>query len=477
MRKSNAQMSLFDIYADVQSAMEDSKPKFIQLLEKHIHLEDYIPAEFRFAFYRSWGRPRDYSLESFLWFCLLQKIIGIHQDSTMLTILAASRELRDFCGFHKLPDASKITRFRQDFVGYIELTFDRMVEITEPICREIDAKKADYLIYDTTGIEAKVAENNPKFLNTKLNYAKKVAKKNPQINPYAFVYSLLPETSETNPFVKHQYVNGHFCYAYKAGILTNGLGIVRDIAFFDETFKARHPETVSKKTDNPDLDKEIGDSVSLRPVLSDFFRAHPAFTYGTFLGDSAFDTYDLYAALREEFRFNRVAIPLNARNSSFSKLNAEYDDNGTPVCPIDRTPFNYLCVSGGKNRSMRFKYVCHKSVKVPKSSKRICTCDTPCTDSSYGRCVYTYPAKDFRLYPGIPRGTEHWDNLYRHRVRIERTINLLKGPLGVAERKSYSQRTAKADLLCAGIAQLIGVVLADAIHKPELCKSIRKLIS
>ena len=43
--------------------------------------------------------------------------------------------------------------------------FHKPVDITKPICREIDAKKADYLIFYTTGVEPYVAENNPKFLN------------------------------------------------------------------------------------------------------------------------------------------------------------------------------------------------------------------------------------------------------------------------------------------------------------------------
>jgi hypothetical protein len=67
---------------------------------------------------------------------------------------------------------------------------------------------------------------------------------------------------------------------------------VRNIAFFDEDFKLSHPEAVSKKTDNPDLDKKISDSISLKPVLADFFDAHPTFSSKTFLGDSAFDYYD-----------------------------------------------------------------------------------------------------------------------------------------------------------------------------------------
>ena len=35
------------------------------------------------------------------------------------------------------------------------------------------------------------------------------------------------------------------------------------------------------------------------------------------------------------------------------------------------------------------------------------------------------------MYPGIPRNTEHWDNLYKHRVYIERTIFLLKDCFGL----------------------------------------------
>ena len=476
MRKNKRQMSLLDTYNDVCLAQEENKPEFLSLLEEHIDFWYLIPAEFCWAFNRRMGRPREYLLEGLLKFCLLQKILGVEEDSRLITILKLSRELREYCGFdgvEGVPDGSKITRFKQDFVVYIQKVFDNLVEITEPICRELDSRKSDYLIYDPTGIEAYVAENNPKFLNAKLKQAKSISKNNPELNPYAIAYSQMPETAAANPFVSNQYINGHFCYAHKAGILTNGLGIVRGISFFDDDFKRRHPEVVSKKTDNPDIDKEIADSVSLKPVLTDFFETHPTFSYNTFIADSAFDSYDNFNMLRDEFHFDRVAIPLNPRSSS--NAHSDFDCNGTPVCPIDRTPFTFLGFSGGKNRSDRFKWVCHKSKH--KGSSRVNTCDTPCTDSAYGRCVHTYPDKDFRFYPGIPRGTEHWDNLYRHRMLIERTIYLLKEPLGAASRKIFSSRTAKADLLFAGITQLIGVVLAQAINKPHLYKSVRKLIA
>ncbi len=85
-------------------------------------------------------------------------------------------------------------------------------------------------------------------------------------------YGLMPSQAASCPDAKQMYINGHFCYADKFAILTNGLGIVRHIAFLDDCcFKASHPElVVEKKTDSPDEDKSIGDASSLVPVLNAF---------------------------------------------------------------------------------------------------------------------------------------------------------------------------------------------------------------
>ena len=466
------QTSLFDIYTQVQSQAENNKSEFIKTLEKHLDFTQIIPNSFYTAFYKRMGRPHKYELESIIRAFVLQMLLGF-TDSQLIIMLNISNELKDFCGFTEVLDASILTKFKQQYVTHVETMFKNLVKITEPICREIDEKKADYLIYDTTGIEPCVAENNPKFLNTKLNSAKQFSKSNPNYDPYKGVYSLLPDVSNTNPLLKHQYINGHFCYAFKAGILTNGLGVIRDITLFDEKFKKKHPEIVSQKTDNPDVDKEIGDSNSLKPVLSDFFSEHKDFNYGTFLGDSAFDSYDNFSMLKDDFKFSRACIPLNVRNSKSAFDN--FDEFGTPLCPLDDTPFSYLGKSGGKNRSLRFKYVCHKSIAI--GSTRVCTCETPCTNSSYGKCAYTYPNKNFRMYPGIPRNTEHFDNLYRHRVVCERTINLIKGSFNLAKPKSYSINTIKFNLLFASITSLLTVILAKAINEPKYFKSTKSLVN
>ena len=211
MQRYYTQMPIQYIHDDVKSVFDMDKPLFLQILDDNIDFKQIIPYEFNMAFYRSFGRPREYRLESFIRLLIFQKVYGVHTDTLMLNFLSMSRELREFCGFTILPDAPMITQFRQVFVNYLKLMFDRLVDITEPIFREINEKKADYLIYDTTGIEAYVVENNPKFLNAILNQCKKTAKHNPNINPHALAYARMPEFAEANPFARQQYANGHFC--------------------------------------------------------------------------------------------------------------------------------------------------------------------------------------------------------------------------------------------------------------------------
>ena len=49
-------------------------------------------------------------------------------------------------------DASKITRFKQDFLDDLQTMFDALVDLTEPICQAIDSAKADMTIFDSSGI-------------------------------------------------------------------------------------------------------------------------------------------------------------------------------------------------------------------------------------------------------------------------------------------------------------------------------------
>ena len=54
------------------------------------------------------------------------------------------------------------------------------------------------------------------------------------------IKTCLPHAS-ANPAIKQLYMNGHFYYDYKFGMITNGLGIVRDITFYNKDFLDAHP--------------------------------------------------------------------------------------------------------------------------------------------------------------------------------------------------------------------------------------------
>jgi len=132
------QVSLKDIYTDCQDLFLDQKPSFFQLLEEHIDLGEFIPISFTNAFYQNLGRNRLYPLIGFLSSLVLQKIFSIPTDSMLIMLLSICKELRDFCGFTKVPDAPLFTRFKQDFLPWIEQMFFNMVDYTEPICQVID---------------------------------------------------------------------------------------------------------------------------------------------------------------------------------------------------------------------------------------------------------------------------------------------------------------------------------------------------
>ena len=139
------QMSLFDIYNGVLNSIEEKKPELITLLEEHIDFDRLIPCEFTSAFYGRMGRKHIYHLESILRALILQKLLGLTTDVQLIAVLKCSKELREFCGFSKVPDASCLARFKQDYCEFFVKVFERLVDLTEPICREISEKKAGLL--------------------------------------------------------------------------------------------------------------------------------------------------------------------------------------------------------------------------------------------------------------------------------------------------------------------------------------------
>jgi len=271
-----------------------------------------------------------------LWALIIQRIFSIPTDSLLLVFLHYSRHLREFCGFTKIPDASKITRFKQDFLPDLQSFFDNLVDVTEPICQDIDNNLASMLLFDTSGIEAYVTENNPKYANRIIMQLKAYAKANnfdKSYDPYKVAYASMPSSATANHEVKQQYINGHLCYAYKFGILTNGLGIVRSIDFYNKDYLDSHPNiVVEKKSKSPDEDKSLADSKALLPTLKDFKTRHPEINPNIFLGDTTFDTIKIFKSLFNDFGFNKAFIPLKTK-LSLNNVDYIFNENGIPFCP------------------------------------------------------------------------------------------------------------------------------------------------
>lgn len=354
--------------------------------------------------------------------------------------------------------------------------FDHLVNLTEPICQRIDKEKASMFLFDTSGIEAWVTENNPKYANRiirQLKSFKKAHDLDDSFDPYKAAYGSMPSHSSANPAIQQMFISGHFCYAFKFGIITNGLGIVRDISFYNKNFLDSHPDIpIGKKSD----------SKALIPVLKDFFKKHPLINPKAFLGDAAFDTIKIYKYLLQETSFEKAYIPLKTK-LKIKGIDYTVNEEGIPCCPNDASlPMK----REGSKSHLRcglptMKFVCPKMKweynKTDKSKRRVCHCDNPCTASSCGRMIYIYPEKNLRAYPGTIRGTQEWDSTYKIRVNVEKSINHFKDSFCVAGRKTQNEKTLHADLLLAGITQLITVMVANKLHKHQYIRSLKPLIA
>ena len=186
------------------------------------------------------------------------------------------------------------------------------------------------------------------------------------------------------------------------------------------------------------------DSVSAVVALTEFRELNPNLTIETFISDSASDNYATYELLNH-WDINAV-IALNDKSKGNSKYPASIglDDNGVPLCPAGRKMlYNGYC----KGRC-RIKWRCPKTF-VSKGSK-ITPCEG-CSQSPYGRVIYTKPDWDLRLFTRIPRGSDAFKSKMRERTASERVNERIKGDYDV---KTTKQRGKKRISFMATLAAI-----------------------
>lgn len=151
------------------------------------------------------------------------------------------------------------------------------------------------------------------------------------------------------------------------------------------------------------------DSVSLVITFDEFRKRYPFLNVDKILLDAAHDAMPIYKYF-DTFSVNTF-IDLNKRNTG----NIIYTDtitlspDGIPICKKGLQ----MKDCGLDNSRRRRKFRC------PSVKNNVCICDTPCSDSSYGRCVYIYTKDNLRLFPSVPRNSEDWNTIYKRRTSVE----------------------------------------------------------
>ena len=181
---------------------------FLFLLETHIDIDKFIPISFRNHFCALVARTHKYHLQAFLWASIIQCIFSILQASfSWLFLLTQSRSMNSVV----LPKSRmhpKIIRFKQNFLNDLQLVFDNLVDITDPICQAIGSVKADMTIFDSSGIEAPATDNNPNYVNTIIKQLKAYAKVQSFDKSYALskeVCVSMSSYASSNPQIKQLY--------------------------------------------------------------------------------------------------------------------------------------------------------------------------------------------------------------------------------------------------------------------------------
>jgi hypothetical protein len=143
--------------------------------------------------------------------------------------------------------------------------------------------------------------------------------------------------------------------------------------------------------------------------------------------DKAHDALALYRLGVERWQLDSV-IPLNERNTGHFQFAPplRVTEEGIPICRAEQ-PMLY---QGYCAKRMRLKWRCPLAAKgLP-----LATCPHfahECSDSSYGRTVYTCPRQNYRLFSRLRRGSPLWEVHADRRSCAERSIKRKKLDFGL----------------------------------------------
>jgi len=143
--------------------------------------------------------------------------------------------------------------------------------------------------------------------------------------------------------------------------------------------------------------------------------------------DKAHDALALYRLGAEYWHLDSV-IPLNPRNTDHFQFAPplRLSEDGVPICPAKRLmQYHGYCA-----QRMRLKWRC----PLAAQGQSLLPCPHfahDCSDSPYGRTVYTYPPHNYRLVCRLRRGSPMWELHADRRSCAERSIKRKKLDFGL----------------------------------------------
>jgi len=175
------------------------------------------------------------------------------------------------------------------------------------------------------------------------------------------------------------------------------------------------------------VDATRHDSISAVVALAEFRDLYPQLTVETFISDSASDNYATYQLL-DVWGINAVIALHKTNDGNRVFPQCVVNMNGVPICPG-----GYEMIRAGFCGSDRCRIKWRCPLVLGKCE--ICKACLDCSDSVYGRVVYTKPDWDLRLFSRIPRGSAQWKSLMKERTAAERVNNRILHHYGLENSK------------------------------------------
>ncbi len=191
------------------------------------------------------------------------------------------------------------------------------------------------------------------------------------------------------------------------------------------------------------FDAKRHDSVSGLISLAEFRSICPLVRISNLCLDSAHDNYPTYQ-LCKNWNINPL-IDMNSNRGRPSTIPGRLaiDTDGTPLCSA-----GYRMIYWGYSPA---RNDCKWRCPVACGKENSCSCKDYCSPSSYGRCVYTKPDWDIRLYPPIPRGTDEYKKIYNNRTSSERVNNRILNDYHLHNMRIHGKKRYSFFAMIAGI--------------------------